>query len=48
MIYAARFETMNAVLAFLTENCCGGAPEKCKPVAACEPTRAKRTKVPTA
>ena len=24
MIYAARFETMNALLAFLTENCCGG------------------------
>jgi DNA-binding transcriptional ArsR family regulator len=41
MIYAARFETMNALLAFLTENCCGGAPEKCKPVAACKPTRAK-------
>src|SRR6266581_5154635 len=28
MIYAARFETMNALLGFLTENCCGGAPEK--------------------
>src|SRR6201991_4536293 len=25
MIYAARFETMNALLGFLTENCCGGA-----------------------
>jgi DNA-binding transcriptional ArsR family regulator len=48
MIYAARFETMNALLAFLTENCCGGAPEKCNPVAVCKPTRAKRTKVPTA
>ncbi|HWP14222.1 MAG TPA: helix-turn-helix domain-containing protein, partial [Xanthobacteraceae bacterium] len=24
MIYAARFETMNALLAYLTENCCGG------------------------
>jgi ArsR family transcriptional regulator len=35
MIYAARFETMNALLAFLTENCCRGAPEKCKPVVAC-------------
>jgi ArsR family transcriptional regulator, arsenate/arsenite/antimonite-responsive transcriptional repressor len=23
MIYAARFETMNALLAYLTENCCG-------------------------
>jgi ArsR family transcriptional regulator, arsenate/arsenite/antimonite-responsive transcriptional repressor len=45
MIYAARFETMNALLGFLTDNCCGGAPEKCKPVAACTPTRAKRTKI---
>src|ERR1700753_4240904 len=26
MIYAARFETMNALLGFLTENCCGGGP----------------------
>ncbi|HEY1545602.1 MAG TPA: helix-turn-helix transcriptional regulator [Xanthobacteraceae bacterium] len=24
MIYAARFETMNGLLAFLTENCCQG------------------------
>jgi DNA-binding transcriptional ArsR family regulator len=46
MIYAAQFETMNALLGFLTENCCGGAPDKCKPVAACKPAGAKRTKVP--
>src|SRR5438105_15730662 len=26
MIYAARFETMNALLGFLTENCCRGRP----------------------
>jgi ArsR family transcriptional regulator, arsenate/arsenite/antimonite-responsive transcriptional repressor len=45
MIYAARFETMNALLGFLTENCCGGAPEKCAPVAVCKPARAKRNKV---
>lgn len=25
MIYAARFDTMNALIAFLTENCCAGA-----------------------
>jgi DNA-binding transcriptional ArsR family regulator len=25
MIYAARFDTMNALLGYLTENCCGGA-----------------------
>ena len=24
LIYAARFETMNDLLAYLTENCCGG------------------------
>ena len=46
MIYAARFETMNALLAFLTENCCGGAPEKCgAPVAGCKPARPKRSKI---
>ena len=47
IIYAAQFETMNELLAFLTENCCGGALEKCKPVAACKPSRAKRAKVTT-
>lgn len=26
VIYAARFDTMNALLGFLTENCCGGQP----------------------
>lgn len=33
IIYAAQFDTMNGLLAFLTENCCGGNP--CNPV--CEP-----------
>jgi ArsR family transcriptional regulator, arsenate/arsenite/antimonite-responsive transcriptional repressor len=47
MIYAARYETMNALVAFLTENCCGGAPEKCKPVPTCNPARSKRAKVST-
>jgi DNA-binding transcriptional ArsR family regulator len=45
MIYAARFETMNELLGFLTENCCGGAPEKCKPAPVCTPARGKRSKV---
>src|ERR1700676_3333827 len=45
MIYAAQFDTMNEVLGFLTENCCGGAPEKCAPAVVCKPARAKRTKV---
>jgi len=44
MIYAAQFETMNALLGFLTENCCQGATEKCTP-AACKPAKSKRTKV---
>src|ERR1700677_1456699 len=33
MIYAARFETMNALLGYLTDNCCGGVP--CAPAVAC-------------
>jgi ArsR family transcriptional regulator, arsenate/arsenite/antimonite-responsive transcriptional repressor len=46
MIYAAQFDTMNALLRFLTENCCAGAPEKCASAAMCKPARAKRAKVP--
>src|SRR5580693_7321025 len=45
MIYAARFETMNDLLAYLTENCCAGAPEKCAPAAVCKPARGKRAKL---
>src|SRR5580692_12182061 len=41
MIYAARFETMNALLAYLTENCCQGAPASCPPAPVCKPMRAK-------
>ena len=29
MIYAARFETMNALLGYLTDNCCGGDASAC-------------------
>ena len=43
MIYAAQFETMNALLGFLTENCCQGSPEKCAS-AACEPAKPKASK----
>lgn len=32
VIYAANYSTMNGLLAFLTENCCGGSP--CLPVCA--------------
>lgn len=37
VIYAAQFDAMNALLGFLTENCCGGIP--CSPTSTppCEP-----------
>ncbi|MBB4392947.1 helix-turn-helix transcriptional regulator [Bradyrhizobium sp. ERR14] len=43
MIYAARFETMNSLVGFLTENCCGGV--SCAPAKPSKPAR-KRSKVP--
>ncbi len=33
VIYTARYETMNALLGYLTDNCCGGNP--CTPASAC-------------
>ena len=41
MIYAAQFDKMNALIGFLTENCCQGAPEACAS-ASCKPVAAKR------
>jgi len=43
LIYAARYETMNNLLGYLTENCCGGRPELCEPVA-CKPIKSPRRK----
>jgi ArsR family transcriptional regulator len=46
MIYAARYEAMNGLIAFLTENCCQGAKgAPCAPAARCKPARGKRAKV---
>lgn len=45
MIYAARFEAMNDLVSFLTENCCQGAPEKCAPAAIRKPTGASNEAV---
>ena len=42
IIYAAQFAKMNALLSFLTKNCCGGA--SCAPSAQCKPSR-RRTKM---
>ncbi|MCE9521295.1 MAG: helix-turn-helix domain-containing protein [Alphaproteobacteria bacterium] len=39
--YVAAYETMNAVIAFLTENCCAGA--SCAP-AACTPAKTAKPK----
>ena len=41
IIYSANFEAMNGLIAYLTENCCGGRPELCAPAAgsACAPSR---------
>ena len=41
LIYAARYETMNNLLGYLTENCCGGRPELCAPTA-CTPSKSSR------
>jgi len=43
MIYAARYETMNGLLAFLTDNCCQGLAAACTP-AECTPAKPTRKK----
>ena len=35
VIYAAHIDSMNALIGFLTENCCGGVPCMTAPAAAC-------------
>ena len=47
MIYAARFETMNELLGYLTDNCCQGAPEKCAPSRQCAPSKTNKRKSET-
>jgi ArsR family transcriptional regulator, arsenate/arsenite/antimonite-responsive transcriptional repressor len=44
LIYAARYDIMNALINYLTENCCGARPELCKP-AARSPTKRKKEAV---
>ena len=43
MIYAARYETMNSLLGFLTANCCQGLSTSCAP-AECKPAKPTRKK----
>jgi ArsR family transcriptional regulator, arsenate/arsenite/antimonite-responsive transcriptional repressor len=42
MIYAARFETMNALLGYLTDNCCQGRVDQSKTTLATPRIRRKR------
>ena len=39
MIYSARFDVMNALLGYLTDNCCEGRPERCRPTPLAAPRR---------
>jgi DNA-binding transcriptional ArsR family regulator len=43
LIYAARYDTMNALIGYLTENCCRGRPELCRPGARGSARRKKET-----
>jgi DNA-binding transcriptional ArsR family regulator len=40
VIYAANFDTMNGLIAFLTESCCGGNPCTPSAASACNPASA--------
>ena len=40
LIYSANYEAMNALVAYLMENCCGGA--SCVPTASCPPQNQQR------
>ncbi len=39
MIYAARFDTMNDLVGYLADQCCGGHPARCRPKKAAEQKR---------
>jgi DNA-binding transcriptional ArsR family regulator len=45
IIYRANLVTFQDLTSFMVEDCCGGRANMCGPVAACKPTRGKRTKV---
>ena len=46
MIYAARFDTMNALIGYLTENCCEGVAADCVPRARASQPHRRKAKVP--
>ena len=46
MIYAARYDAMNALVSYLTDHCCEGRPELCQPKASARGARQNAVKVP--
>jgi len=46
VIYSANYPRMNDVMAYLTENCCGGTP--CLPVVTCQPAAIAADTTPSA
>jgi ArsR family transcriptional regulator, arsenate/arsenite/antimonite-responsive transcriptional repressor len=51
LIYSAKFDTMNALLGYLTLNCCAGTADKsdkdcCSPATPAKSTTKSKTKVP--
>jgi ArsR family transcriptional regulator len=42
LIYTANYAAMNDLLAYLTDNCCGGQAELCAPVACAPKSKSKR------
>jgi hypothetical protein len=42
LIYAANFETMNTLLAYLTKNCCGQAEQDACATPVCKPKTSKK------
>ena len=48
LIHAANYGCMNDLIAYLSENCCGGNPSACRPAASCKPVKpAARQKLKT-
>jgi DNA-binding transcriptional ArsR family regulator len=43
MIYSANYDSMNSLIGYLTDNCCGGAAQYAP---ACAPAKSKRSKNP--
>ncbi len=44
MVYSARFEAMNGLVAYLTDHCCQGRPEQCRPTKARAPQSTARVR----